>query len=245
MLRSALVSIALISILLPVTAPTQVLQEIVVSGSRSEEERPPAKFLRRHGDFLLLRIRLTNDSREPATRESEIYATLRNILSDARRADAIAVSLVTNDDLVIPLTTDNYRVELEDGYRPDTSATNISIKTPIQSVDADGQVLTNRLRSFVDEVDAEGRTELIAEGDVQISVVGPHQYRDSIIEIFAADVKTVTESLGDNYRVIVDGIDRPVQWYRVSLLELALYVPYSYVVIPETVTSYLAAPDYE
>ena len=234
-----------VTILVPLAAISQELEEIVVSGQRSDDGAIPAMFLRRPGDFLLLRIRLTNDSREEDTRESEIYATLRRILADARRADNIEVSLITADNLVVPLTNDNYRVRLDRDYRPDTSATIISVKTPISESGSDGQVLTNRLRRFVENVEVEGRTELIPEGGVEISIVGPHQYRNQIIEVFAQDVRAVTQALGDNYRVIVEGIDRPVDWYRVSLLELALFVPYSYVVVPETVNSYLSVPEYD
>ncbi len=242
MIRILALSLAL---LFSTIATAQGLEEIVVTAQRSDEGDTPAKFLRRHGDFLLLRVRLTNDSREQQARETEVYSTLRRILSKASAAKSIEVSLITPDDLVVPMTESNYKVRLGRGQRPDTSATSISIKTPITSANMDGQKLINLLRDFVDDVKVEGRTELVVEGDVEISIVGPHQYRDEIVATFAGDVKNVTESLGNNYRVIVEGIDRPVRWYRLSLLDLALYIPYSYVVVPETINSYLSVPAYE
>ena len=42
--------------------------------------------------------------------------------------------------------------------------------------------------------------------------------------------------------MVVRGIDRPVEWARLGLLDLALYVPYSYDVLPSNITTYLSVP---
>ena len=55
------------------------------------------------------------------------------------------------------------------------------------------------------------------------------------MELYAADAKKVTGALGQEYKVVTQGIDRPVRWVRMGLLELALFVPYRYDVLPGTV----------
>jgi hypothetical protein len=69
--------------------------------------------------------------------------------------------------------------------------------------------------------------------------VNPTQYRDRVIELMAADVKKVTAALGPDYKVVLRGIDQPIQWVRDGMLELTIYVPYRYDVLPASVTSYL------
>ena len=50
-------------------------------------------------------------------------------------------------------------------------------------------------------------------------------------------LEVVTSTLGAEYRVVVGGIDRPVEWFRLGLLDLGLFIPYRYAVIPQSITS--------
>jgi hypothetical protein len=229
-----LTSLAILA-LHPTVALSQ-LEEIVVTGSRIESR--PGVFLRRHADFLLLEVTVTNDTREADGREEEIYRTLRNALAAAERQRDIEISVVGDDDLVYALTAETYRIGLRQGNRPDTSTATISIKTAVPAAAADGQALVNKLRKFVADLPVTGRTQLDPVGDVEISVVDPHRYRDEIIDLVVADVRRVTAGLGGEYRVVVRGIDRPIEWFRLGLLELGLFVPYEYTVIPQSLTSF-------
>ncbi len=222
------------------TASAQGLEEIVVTGQRAEEgDRMSGTFLRKTGDFLLLQVDVRNDTREAEARKEEIYATLRSALAAANRDGTIELSVIDENDLVIPLRVDSATVALRTGDRPDTSATRISVKTPIQKNGANGQALISKLKDFVAGIKETGRTTLHANGGVDISVVNPHGYRDEIIALYAADAKKVTSALGDDYKVVTRGIDRPVRWVRIGLLELALYIPYTYDVLPTSVSSYV------
>jgi hypothetical protein len=230
-----LASLAVLAMARPSVALSQ-LEEIVVTGSRIESR--PGVFLRRHADFLLLQVIVTNDTREASGREDEIYRTLRNALTAAERQRDIEISVVGDDDLVYALTAETYRIGLRPGNRPDTSMATISIKTAVPAEGADGQALVNKLRKFVSDLQVTGRTQLDPVGDVEISVVDPHRYRDEIIELVVAEVRRVTAGLGGEYRVVVRGIDRPIEWFRLGLLELGLFVPYEYTVIPQSLTSF-------
>jgi hypothetical protein len=88
-----------------------------------------------------------------------------------------------------------------------------------------------------------GRTLIDGDGDFEISIVNPAQYRDRVIELFAADVKKVTSALGADYKVVATGIDLPIAWVRQGMLEVTIYVPYHYDVLPASVTSYLRTPE--
>lgn len=98
--------------------------------------------------------------------------------------------------------------------------------------------LVARLRDFATSIKPVGRTIVDADGDFEISIVNPAQYRDRVIELFGADVKKVTGALGPDYKVIAHGIDLPIEWVRAGMLEVTIFVPYRYDVLPSTVTSY-------
>ena len=213
-----------------------VEEEVVVTGARAAAEDLPGITLKRAGDFLLLQVRVTNDTRDKKGRANEIYKTIKNAISIAKKDSAITMS-VLQGSLVIPLTADNYQIELSDGERQDTSEALITIKTKISSNVANPTKLVEKLKQFAKSVPVEGRVEVIALADVDVSVVNPNQYRYEILDLVSKDINYITEKLGEDYRVVLEGINRPVQWSRSGPLHLSLYVPYSYTVIPKNVTT--------
>jgi hypothetical protein len=221
----------------------QNVEEVVVTGARTEEGvTMPGTFLRKTGDYLLLQVNVTNDTREAPARKDEIYATLRTALAAANKDGSIELSVIDENDLVIALKVDSATVVLRNGDRPDTSATRISVKTKIPPQGANGQALISKLKDFVSGIKVTGRTKLDPDGDVDISIVAPHRYRAEIITLFAQDAKNITASLGDDYKIVASGIDRPVRWVRMGLLELALFVPYKFDVLPSTVNTFVGVP---
>lgn len=117
-----------------------------------------------------------------------------------------------------------------------------SVKTKIPQQGANGQALISKLKDFVSGIKVTGRTKLDPDGGVDISIVAPHRYRAEIISLFAQDAKSITSALGEDYKIVATGIDRPVRWVRMGLLELALFVPYKFEVLPSTVNTFVAVP---
>jgi hypothetical protein len=238
-----LVGLFLLTFIAPFATAQDQMEEIVVTGMRKGDgAEMPGTFLRKTGDYVLLGVAVTNDTREEKARKEEIYATLRAALAAAKRDGSIELSVVDDNELVIPLKVDSATVVLQKGDRPDTSATRISVKTKIPSQNANGQALISKLKDFVSNIKAEGRTKLDPDGDIDISIVGPNRYRDEIILLYAADAKKITSALGEDYKIVTTGIDRPVKWVRMGLLELALFIPYKFDVLPSTVTAFTSAP---
>jgi hypothetical protein len=218
-------------------AQDQSVEEIVVTGERVEE-RFPGTSLRRPGDFILLQVVVRNDSRDAETRKKEIYETLRAMMAEANRDRTIELSVIGENSLVLPLRLDSATLVLSADRLPDTSMTRISVKTPIPPKVANSSALVAKLRDFVSGIKPIGRTLIDKNGDIEISIVNPHQYRDRVIELFAEDVRKVTAALGQDYKVVARGIDAPIRWVRSGMLEVSLYVPYGYDVLPASVTSY-------
>ncbi len=228
---------------LPSPAQTAIEEVVVVTGAYAESS-PPAQRVVRKGDYLLLKVLISNDTREEKQRETEIHKTLLAAIQKASRTPNIQLSSVTDNDFVIPLRESNHRIELGLGKRPDTSVAYFRVKAAIDPDAADGEALVVALRRFVSDLKMEGRTTVEVKGDVEISIVDPSQYRPRIIELMAQDVKAVTAALGGDYRVVLSGIDRPVKWARLGSLDVTVFIPYEYLVLPSSVTSINMFPEY-
>jgi hypothetical protein len=233
--RTALLAVALLG---SGAAVAQDLEEVVVTGTRAESSAVPGTSLKRPGDFILLMVVVSNDSRDQKTRQSEIEATLRAMLAAAAKDKSIELSVIGDNNLVLPLKLDSATLNLVGGKRPDTSEATISVKTRIPQSVGNSSALVAKLKDFASGIKPVGRTIIDDDGDFEISIVKPAQYRDRVIELFAADVKKVTAALGADYKVVVHGIDAPIQWVRDGMLELTIFLPYSYDVLPASVTSY-------
>jgi hypothetical protein len=217
----------------------QDLQEVMVTGTRSADVAVPGTSLKRPGDFILLTVEVSNDSRDGKTRAQEIEATLRAMLAAAAKDKSIELSVIGDNSLVLPLRLDSATLQLVNGKRADTSEATISVKTRIPAQVGNSSALVAKLKDFVTAIKPVGRTIIDGDGGFEISIVNPMQYRDRVIELMAADVKKVTAALGPDYKVVLSGIDQPIQWVRDGMLELTIFVPYRYDVLPASVTSYL------
>jgi hypothetical protein len=219
-------------------ACAQELDEIVVTAQRTEGVRIPATSLKRQADFLLLNVEVSNDSRDYKTRREEIYATLRAMQAAAEKDKTIELSIIHDEFIVLPLQLDDTILNFSDNGTGGTLKTTISIKTRIVPR-ASGAALIAKLKNFVSAIKPTGRTDLDDDEETQVSVVNIAQYRDPVIQLFANDVKKTTTALGGDYRVVIHGLDQPIQWIRSSTLEVMIFVAYSYDIVPTTISSYM------
>ncbi|HEY3813852.1 MAG TPA: hypothetical protein VGL66_11555 [Caulobacteraceae bacterium] len=248
MLRRVFLLAAVCVFAAPAFAQSEV-QEVVVTGSRvphpgltsvsplmtvgSQDvelsESPPEIGLRRTADFAVQQVVVSSDTRDASQRREEIFAMVKGAIE---RADKEGIQLATGTYVVEPLTLANYRnLPLSGDNRPDTNRTGFLVKTRLGG-GVDGKAAIDKIQHFIHDVPPVGRAEMLAADDLELSVVGPDQYRSQIIDLVAADARKTSGQMGADYAVKIAGLDRPVQWTRASLTEVFLYLPYSYVVVP-------------
>jgi len=221
-------------------APIAAAQEdevIVTATRRSGPSVSPGIFLETKGDFLLLNVRIENDSRSLAIRLQEISDTVDNIIAAAENEPDIELSLVGEGNIVRPLSLENFKTGIRSGNRPDTSIAFLKVKTEIPDDVQDSFRLASKLGAFVEDIEEIGRTRIKAKGEVAVSVINPFKYRRKVVDLILAEVNDVTDTLGPDYRVILTGIDGEVKWVRSGDLNLAFFLPYQYMVLPTSVNS--------
>ncbi|MEM7056443.1 MAG: hypothetical protein AAF557_02535 [Pseudomonadota bacterium] len=223
------------------TAQQNYAQErVVVNASPIPINQLPGVRLIRSGDSLLLAVRLLNDAIEPQRRREELRKTLANMLDAASKDQTIELSVVDPEGFVAPITEVDQNIDiLGSNQERGMSHIDIRLKTTIPDGSIDGQALVKRLRSFVKSSETEGRTVVSATGAVDISILNPEQYRGDVIKLITSEIKLITTELGDDYKVILQDLERPLEWRRVGIIDLELYIPYRFQIIPGTISSIL------
>lgn len=213
----------------------------MVTGSKVSDDLPGV-FLKRQGDFLLMEISIESDSREPSVRRQEIRETVDALLALAKQRQDISVSIDANG-LIYPLLS-SQNMPLVSGRRPDTSVAQIILRTPIPEKVKDVQELATRLNSFANSVKGVGRATVLVDGDTTVSVVNPHQYRKDVIAVVLDEVAQVTKRLGPDYRVVIKGLDQSMDWRNTDDISVIFFIPYSYEIIPTSLTAKIEIPEY-
>jgi len=231
--------LAWLAMLAPATSTPALAQdamdEIVVTGSRAIEWDPddvPVIQVARRADNLIVVVRVVNDTRDAASRQTELTQTLRAMARGAAGRADIDLS-IEDEGALIPLTEDmvaTLSLGVDSG-RSDTSVATLIVKTPIRANDT-LDTATARIEAFVDDLNPVGRSIVDISGDWELSIVNPPQYRPAILAAIAADARTTTEIFGAGYAVHVEGLSNRVTWRQSGPLDLSLFIPYDMTVTP-------------
>ena len=200
-------------------------EEIVVTAMRSEGyHQIPAVTITKPADFLVQQIRLINDSRAPELRKKEIIATIDGMLKRAAKEKSIALSY--GEGFLVPVNLSDESLQIiEDRKRTDTSVVDIFVKVALTAGD-DAKARIVSLRKFVAGVQRAGRTEIEPLGDVGLSIVNPEKYRHDILARIAEENGRLVQAMGPKCQVTIKGLEGRVQWERIDVAELTLYIPY-------------------
>lgn len=233
MMHRLLGAVALLSLAAPLHGQDPSSAEIVVTGSRIEQEDysrdMPAVGLRRSADFLVQEVTIRGDTRDPKERRREIYDMLGKAVAQAGKS---GVELAYGDYVLTALTTANISdIALQNDNRPDSQRVDFLVKVKL-SDGTTGQQAEARIEKFIETVPEVGRAQMDEMGDSTLSVVGPDSYRQKIAAVIAEDARALAQTIGEGYGVEIKGLNMPVQWSRAGPSEVLLYIPYELVIVP-------------
>jgi hypothetical protein len=209
----------------------ETMETVAVTGIRTSELTLPYVVLTRRADHLYTSITVEDDTRDAKIRVQELRTALKAVLAAVKQEPRITLSVEKNDVLK-DFTEDLIDQYITSGSRPDTSQARILVKTAIGPDDTYDST-TGRIEDFIKRIPKIGRSDVISNDDYEIAVVGPQQYHAAVIAKIATNAKETAAMFGGDYGVTIEGMYRPLQWYRAGQLDLALYIPYTMVVQPK------------
>ncbi|HKT86398.1 MAG TPA: TonB-dependent receptor [Novosphingobium sp.] len=233
-MKRAFLAILAVTLALPASAQDLSSQEVVVTAMRAEQDDyqrdMPAVGLRRTADFLVQKVTIRGDTRDPKQRASEIRQMLERAVQMASKH---GVQLAFGDYILTPLTLQNLDdVTLANDNRPDSQKLEFLIKAPLGGSES-GTAAQKRIEDYVEAVPEVGRAQMDEYGDPSLSIVGPDQYRTQIADKVMEDARTLAAKMGNGYAVTLEGLNMPVLWTRAGSSEVMLYIPYKLVVVPK------------
>lgn len=232
-MRRILIGLAFASLATPAQAQDLEAQEVVVTGSRIEQDdysrEMPAVGLRRAADFLVQEVVISGDTRDAAQRRREIRAMLTDAI---RRAAGAGIELSYGDYILTRLTPENAEeVILQNDNRPDSERVTFLAKAKLAGTQT-GEAAQAQIDRYIESVPEVGRAQMDAVDDSTLSIVGPDSYRPQIAAKIGEDANAMAERMGQGYAVTVEGLNMPVQWARSGPGEVFLFVPYKLVIVP-------------
>ncbi|MFM5922918.1 MAG: TonB-dependent receptor, partial [Novosphingobium sp.] len=201
-MKGTLVAALALLVAAPALAQDLELQEVVVTGSRIEQDGyqrdMPAVGLRRSADFLVQEVVIRGDTRDPKQRGAEIRQMLRKAVDLAGKH---GVQLAFGDYILTALTLDNLdEITLSNDNRPDSQKVTFLVKAPLSASEG-GTAAQKRIESYVDAVPEVGRAQMDESGDSSLSIVGPDQYRSQIADKVMEDARSLAGRMGQGYAV--------------------------------------------
>jgi hypothetical protein len=113
------------------------------------------------------------------------------------------------------------------GKRPDTSGVTLQLRADLGGDPARAESIVRNLQAFVKDATRVGRTEIDAVGETALGMTKPERYRYELIAAIARDTGQAMQALGLQCRVELDGLSSRIEWQRVSVAELLLYIPHT------------------
>lgn len=206
------------------------METVAVTGYRGSSDSIPYVTVVRQADHIFTTIRVLCDTRDPIKRRTEMRDTLLGIIREAAKDRTISLSV--GDTILRDFTAELIDKIIVPGSLTDTSRAELIVKTTISNSDTFDNA-TGRITAFVKHVPVFGRAEVTNDMDWELAVVGPQQYHSEVIAKIAANAKEISAMFGPDYGVRIEGLERPLQWYRVGQLDLALYISYTLVIAPK------------
>src|SRR6185312_12200375 len=162
--------IALLCLMFASRADAQIETVVVTAERMADESQAPHLSMIKRADHLITRVRVTCDTRDLSQRREELKTTLRNMIRTA--AGSSTISLATGDTILLDLSESNFDQIIEPDTRADTSRATVIIKTKV-SKDDTFNAATARIADFIAKTPKAGRTEILREGDWNLTIVGP------------------------------------------------------------------------
>jgi hypothetical protein len=238
-MRKLVLVCALAAMVAPAVAAAQDdAAMIVVTGSRVDRDDYDEYYdsdqsaigLTRKADNFVKPIYINSDSRDPATRRSEVTAMLDATI---RLAAQKGIALVAGNYRLEALTPET-REDLSygNGSRPDTTRVKIYARLPVGGNYSRVDDVDTLITDFVKAVPVTGRS-YIETGGTDLAINNPQSYRGEVVKAIADEAKRYAAMFGSDYGIEIRGLDSELYFKQASETEVFLFIEHNFVIKPK------------
>lgn len=211
---------------------------VIVTGSRAGQSSYDKYYdgtqsaigLTRTADNFVKPIYINSDSRDPATRGSEVTAMLEATIRLAARE---GIALVAGDFKLVPLTDETLKdLSYGTGTRPDTTRVKIYARLPVGGKFARVDEVDQAIAAFVKTVPVTGRS-YIETGGTDLAINNPQSYRGAVVKAIADEAKRYAAMFGSDYGIEIRGLDSELFFKQASGTEVFLFIEHNFVIRPK------------
>jgi len=238
MMNRLVLAAAIATSIAPASLAAQDDGAVIVTGSRAGQSSYDKYYdgsqsaigLTRTADNFLKPIYINSDSRDPATRRSEVTAMLEETI---RLAAKDGIALVAGDFKLVPLTDETLKdLSYGTGTRPDTTRVKIYARLPVGGKFARVDEVDEAIAAFVKTVPLSGRS-YIETGGTDLAINNPQSYRGAVVKAIADEAKRYAAMFGSDYGIEIRGLDSELFFKQASGTEVFLFIEHNFVISPK------------
>ena len=171
---------------------------------------------------VVMEVTIVNSADKPEVRNREIYGTIKDIQKAVQAAKGLRF-----ERREIQLRGEARQKSLFSRSSV-TSYANVAVVASL-GPEADLFALVDTMRSVVSGVTPAGSTKVM-DGTVGLYLENPDQYRPELLKKIFDDVAVVKSGLGQDFEVLLSGLDGRVNTRAASEKEVELWIDYSFLI---------------
>lgn len=178
--------------------------------------------VRKPATAVVMEVTIVNFADKSDVRNREIYGTIKNIQKAVQATRGLRF-----ERREIQLRGETRQKTLFSRSSV-TSYANVAVVASL-APDTDLFALVDTMRTVVSGVTPAGSTKVL-DGNVGLYLEDPDQYRPELLKKIFDDIAVVKNGLGQDFEVLLSGLDGPVQVRAASEKEVELWIDYSFVI---------------
>jgi hypothetical protein len=184
--------------------------------------KPTAVSLEKDADYVAMSLVIGSNQKEPNARFAEIKRAQNMITAKAGETKGILIH--KGPISLSPQPMSKLSIVSSASYgRSSTAQLHVMARLDDKT---DVYVCASRIRRFVDSIEMPGKIYR-SLGQIQLGMSNPKQYRPAILNLIAADVAFVKETMQTSGNVSITGLEQPVLVRQIDDRKVELFINYS------------------
>ena len=188
-----------------------------------QDVKPVSVTLVRQADYVAIPVSITSDQKEPVMRFNDIRVAKRLIQEKSKEHKG----LVVKEGVLSLSARPNSKMSFLSSCSYESPSTaQLSIMMPIDSKSPDVFSTAAEITRFINSIKFGEKTECQL-GHLELAVADPEQYRPTLLQLIAQDVRKTKEQMGVKGTLMVQGLQSPVMVRQLDETRVELLINYA------------------